>query len=105
VLVQFHPARLALSSGDLRDVLDITPMFTHTSHSYLLAEAAVAALAVAATGLLVSLLMQSRRYVVRAITLTLVLTLTAKSIAAILLGRAASWLQWLTPGVALGLVT
>jgi VanZ family protein len=103
ILVQFDPARLALSSGDLRDTLGITPMFTHTSHAYLLAEAAVAALAVLAMGLLVSLLMQSRRYALRAMALTLLLTLTAKSIAAILLGRAASWLQWLTPGVALGL--
>ena len=103
ILVQFHPARLAFSSGDLRDLFDVTPVFTHTSHAYLLAEAAVAALAVIATGMLVSLLMQTRRYVVRAIALTLALTLTAKSISAILLGRAASWLQWLTPGVALGL--
>ena len=103
VLVQFHPARLALSSGDMRDTLDITPMFTHTSHSYLLAEAAVAALAVVVTGLLVSLLVQSRHYLLRTLALTLLLTVTAKSIAAIQLGRATNWLQWLTPGVGLGL--
>ncbi len=103
ILVQFHPARLALGSGDLRDTLGITPMFPHTSHAYLLAEAAVTALAVITMGLLVSLLMQSRRDALRAMALTLLLTVTAKSIAAILLGRAAGWLQWLTPGVALGL--
>jgi VanZ family protein len=105
VLVQFHPARLAFGSGDLRDTLDITPMFTHTSHAYLLAEAAVAGFAVIAMGLLVSLLVLSRRYALRAMAATLVLTLVAKSVAAILVGRAANWLQWLTPGVALGLAT
>jgi len=105
VFVQFHPARLAFSSGDLRDMLDITPMFTHTSHTHLLAEAAVAGCAVITMGLLVSLLMLSRRYALHAMALTLVPTLVAKSVAAILVGRAANWIQWLTPGVALGLAT
>ena len=103
ILVQFHPAALAFGSGDLRDLLGVTPVFEHTSHAYLLAEATVVGLAVVTLGLLVSLLTQSRIYALRAIAATLLLTLVAKSIAAIMLGRAGSWLQWLTPGVALGL--
>ena len=102
VLIQFHPAPLALGSGDWREALGVAPLFTHTPRSYLLAEAAVAALAVTGTGLLVAALTQPPRYAVPAIALTLVLTLAAKSIAAATLARAAAWLQWLTPGVVWG---
>ena len=102
VLVQFHPAPLALGSGDLREALGILPLFVYTPQSYLRAEAAVATLAVMGISLLVSVVVQPRRYAMPAIALTLALTLTAKSIAAVTLTRAAQWLQWLTPGVAAG---
>lgn len=103
ILVQFHPAPLALGSGDLREALGILPLFAYTPQSYLRAEAAVAALAVMGISLLVSVVMQPQRYAMPAIALTLVLALTTKSIAAITLTRAAQWLQWLTPGVAVGI--
>jgi VanZ family protein len=102
ILAQFHPAPLALGSGDLREALGIPPLFAYTPQSYPRAEAGVAALAVMGIGLLVSVLMRPQRYAVPAIALTLLLTLTAKSIAAITLARTAQWLQWLTPGVAAG---
>lgn len=102
ILVQFHPAPLALGSGDLREVLGILPSFAYTPPSYLRAEAAVAALGVMGISLLVSVVVQPQSYAMPAIALTLVLTLTAKSIAAVSLTRAAQWLQWLTPGVAAG---
>ncbi len=104
IVIQFHPAPPALGSGNLRDALGITPLFMHTSQAYWLAETAVVTLAVIALGLTVSLLMQTRRYALRAMVLTLLLTLAAKSAAAVMLGRGAQWLQWLTPGVAAGLV-
>ena len=103
IVIQFHPATPALGSGNLRDALGIAPLFMHTSQAYWLAETAVVALAVIALGLLISLLMQSRRYALRAMVLTLFLTLAAKSVAAVMLGRGNQWLQWLTPGVAAGL--
>ena len=78
ILIQFHPSPLALGSGNLRDMLGITPLFMHTSQTYWLAETAVVALAVTAVGLTVSLLMQSQRYALRAMLLTLLLTLAAK---------------------------
>ena len=101
ILVQFHPAPLALGSGDLRE-LGLPPLFAYTPQSYLQAEAWVAAFAVLGIGLLVSMLMRPQRYAMPAIALTLLLTLAAKSIAAVTLARAAQWLQWLTPGVAAG---
>ena len=102
ILVQFHPAPLALGHGDLRESLGIAPLFAHAPQSYLLAEAGVAALAVMGIGLLLSVLVQPQRSALPAIALTLLLTLAAKSIAAVTLARAAQWLQWLTPGVAAG---
>ncbi len=98
IVIQFHPSAVAFGSGNLRDVFGITPMFMHSSQAYLLAEAAVVALAVAAIGLAISLLMQSRRYTLRAMLATLLLTAAAKSIAAAAITRSANWLQWLTPG-------
>ena len=102
ILVQFHPAPLALGSGDLREALGLPPLFAYMPQSYLRAEAGVAAFAVIGAGLILSVLMQPQRYAMPAMALTLVLTLAAKSIAAVTLARAAQWLQWLTPGVAAG---
>ena len=102
ILVQFHPAPLALGSGNLRESLGIAPLFAHAPQSYLQAEAGVAALAVMGIGLLLSVLVQPQRSAMPAIALTLLLTLAAKSIAAVTLTRTAQWLQWLTPGVAAG---
>ena len=61
ILIQFHHAPLALGSGDLRETLHITPFFSHTPQSYLMAEGGVVALAIIAIGLLVSLLTQPTR--------------------------------------------
>jgi VanZ family protein len=104
IVIQFHPSPVAFGSGNLREVIGLTPGFMHTSQAYLLGEAGVVALAVTAIGLLISLLMESRRYTFRVMITTLLLTAAAKSIAAVTITRASSSLQWLTPGVAAGLV-
>ena len=104
IVIQFQPSPVAFGSGNLRDALGIAPMFMHSSRAYLLAEAAVVALAVTALGLAISLLMQTRRYTLRVMIATLLLTAAAKSVAAMAITRTANWLQWLTPGVAGGLL-
>ncbi len=104
LVIQFHPSPVAFGSGNLRDVLSITPLFMHSSQAYLLAEASVVALAVVAVGLVLSLIMQSRRYMLRAMVSTLLVTAAVKSVAAVAMTRTTNWLQWLTPGVAAGLV-
>jgi VanZ family protein len=104
IVIQFHPSTLAFGSGNVRDAFGITPMFMHSSQAYLLAEAAVVALAVIAVGLIVSLLVQSPRYALHTILLVFALTVAAKSIAAVAFTRTAALLQWLTPGVGAGLV-
>ena len=105
LVIQFQPSPVAFGSGNLRDVFGIAPLFMHSSLAYLLAEAAVVALAVITIGLAISLVMQSRRYTLQVMLATLLLTAVAKSIAAISISRAANWLQWLTPGVVAGLLT
>ncbi len=104
IVVQFHPSSVVFGSGNLREVLGVTPMFMHSSQAYLLGEAAVVALAVIGIALTISLLMRSRKYTSRVMLLTLLLTGAAKSIAAVMITRSANWLQWLTPGVAAGFV-
>ena len=103
LVIQFYPGPLALGSGDWRDTLHIAPYFPHTPLAYLLAEAGVVALAVAAIGLLVSLLLKPRQSPVPAIMVTLLLTVTVKTAATATVTRAAHWLQWLTPGALLGI--
>ncbi len=103
ILTQFHQSPLALSSGDLREVLRFTPIFAHTPQSYLLAEAGVVACTIIAVGLLISLLTRPQQRAAPAIAVTLSLALAAKSLAAVTMARSGSWLQWLTPGVAAGL--
>lgn len=103
ILIQLHQAPLALGSGDLREMLHITPFFSHTPQSYLVAEGGVVALAIVAIGLLVSLLTQPTRPAAPAIALTLILALAAKSIAAVTMARSGYWLHWLTPGLAVGI--
>ncbi len=102
VVIQFYPSPPAFGSGNVRDALDLTPMFMHSSQAYLLAEAAVVALAITAVGLIISLLARSRGDALRVTLLTLVLAVAAKSIAAIAMAHAINGLQWLTPGVAAG---
>ncbi|HYK15147.1 MAG TPA: VanZ family protein [Burkholderiales bacterium] len=105
IVIQFQPSPLAFGSGNLRDAFRLTPVFMHSSQAYLLGEAAIVALAVTAIGLAISLLLQSRRYSLRVMLATLLLTAAAKSVAAAAIARTANWFQWLTPGVAAGLAT
>jgi VanZ family protein len=104
LVIQFHPSALAFGSGDVRDIFGVTPMFMHSSQAYALAEASVVGLAVIVLGLIVSLLVQSRRNAPVAMVVTLAATIGVKSIAVAMMGRSAHWLPWLTPGVAAGLV-
>ena len=103
IVIQFQPSPLAFGSGNLRDAFRLTPVFMHSSQAYLLGEAAIVALAVTAIGLAISLLLQSRRYSLRVMLATLLLTAAAKSVAAVAIARTANWFQWLTPGVAAGI--
>jgi len=103
ILIQFHQAPLVFGGGEWRGILQFQPLFTHTPQIYILAESAIAALATTAIALLISLLLQPQQSAAPPIALTLVLALTAKSIAAATLARAEHWLQWLTPGVGTGI--
>ena len=103
IAIQFHLAPLTFGSGDLREALRLAPYFAHTPQSYLLVEAAVAALAVIAVGLLVSLLLLRVQHQLLAALMVLLVALVARALAAATLARSAHWLQWLTPGTPLGL--
>jgi VanZ family protein len=103
VVVQFHSAPLLFGSGDLRDALRLVPYFEYAPPSYLLTEATVVVLATVAVGLLISLVLQPGQRPLLPVLAVLLLALAARAIAAATLVRSAHWLQWLTPGTALGL--
>jgi len=103
IVIQFYPAPLMFGSGDLRDVLRLEPGFAHSPQSYLLAEAAVAVFATGAVGLLISLLLQSAQRPLLPFLTVMLLGLAARAAAAATMVRSTLWLQWLTPGTALGL--
>ncbi len=102
LLAQFDTAPFALSGGDLRETLEITPLFVHTPQSYLLAEAASAACSLLAISLIATLLIRPPRSALPTLLALTVITVIIKSIAALTLARLTNPLQWLTPGTALG---
>lgn len=104
LFIQFDPAPLALASGDLRDTLGLKPWFAYAPASYQNVETCIAALAMLTVGLLAVQIATSPPAALLTGAVALVLTICAKSIAAWSLTRAASPLQWLTPGVMGGLL-
>ncbi len=104
LFIQFDPAPLALASGDLRDTLALKPWFAYAPASYQNAETCIAALAALTIGLLAAQIAISPSMALLAGASLLALTISAKSVAVWTLARAASPLQWLTPGVAGGLL-
>ncbi len=104
LFIQFDPAPLALSSGDLRDAFALNAWYSYTPAAYQLAESGVAALALIALGLLAAQLAVSPATAALAAATALVLTVVSKSIALWSVGRSASLLQWLTPGISSGFV-
>jgi VanZ family protein len=105
IVIQFNQSPLAFSSGDMRDTLKFAPLLTHTPRLYLLAEACTAALAMIVIGLLVTLPLRAERSALPAITAALMAAFVVKSVATAILTRSTHWLQWLTPGVTLGIAT
>ncbi len=103
IVTQLYPVPLALGGGDMREALNLAPVFTHTPGSYVAAQAFVAALFIVAVGLLVSLSVQPQRAPLPAIAAVLLFAFTVKSLAVETL-TAANWSQWITPGVVLGLI-
>jgi len=103
IVTQLYPVPFALGTGDLREVLNLAPLFTHSPRSYVAAQAIVAALFTVAMGLLVSLSVQPQRTPLPVIAAILLFAFIVKSLAMETL-TAANGSQWITPGVVLGLI-
>ena len=104
LFIQFDPSTLALGSGDWREWLGLSPWFEYVPATYQTVETCIGALAAAALGLLGAQIAVSRAAAATVIAATLACTLIAKSAAVWSLARAASPLQWLTPGLSEGLL-
>ena len=102
LFTQLNPETLLFGNGDLRDLLERTPLPLHPAEVFIQIEAAVAACNMVAVGLFASSLAQDgqpRRLLV----LPLAAALGLKTIAVGVLLKAQNVFAWLTPGALLGL--
>lgn len=99
LFIQFDPAPLALASGDLREALGFNALFPYAPATYQNVEMGVAMMTAVALGLLAAQIAATQTSAVPLAACALTLTCLAKSIAVWSFARAASPLQWLTPGV------
>jgi VanZ family protein len=104
LFIQFDPSTLALASGDWREWLGLKPRFAYMPATYQTVETCIGALAAVALGLLATQIAVNRTAAAMVAATTIAFTLIAKSAAVWSLARAASPLQWLTPGLSAGLL-
>ena len=104
LFIQFDPSTLALASGDWREWLRFKPWFAYVPTTYQTVETCIGALAAIALGLLAAQITVNRTAAAMVVAATIAFTLIAKSAAVWSLARAASPLQWLTPGLSEGLL-
>ena len=102
IALQLYQAPLPFTSGDVRDIFDLSPWFAYTPNAYLLAEAVSAGLALTGSSMLAAFLVRPGRSVWPVIAIALALAVAVKSVGAMAFSHATQTLQWATPGVLLG---
>lgn len=104
LFTHLHPTAQLFGTGNLRATLDLPVYLMHTPQRLATAEATVTGLNLVGLGLMIALLSRRAGAVAPAIAAVVAAGLLVKSIAAVTLFAAAAPLNWLTPGVTLGLV-
>lgn len=105
LLTHLHPTAQSFGTGYLRATFDLPAYFSHTPQLLLLAETAVVFFNLLGLGLLISSLMRQALSPLALIATVVATGLVIKSIAAVALFKLTGPLTWLTPGVALGLLS
>lgn len=104
LLTQLHAAPISMGNGDLRSSLQLASLFPYAPESYRYAEAGLVMLNITALGLLLaSAARTTGSGYWRALTLLIAGACALKTAAALLILRAASPWNWLTPGFGMGL--
>jgi VanZ family protein len=105
LFTHLHPTAQLFGTGNLRATLDLPVYLIHTPQRLAAAEAAVTCLNLVGLGLLITLLLRRGASAAPLIAAVAIAGLLVKSVAATVLFAAPAPLNWLTPGVTLGLMT
>ena len=103
LFTQLNPETLLFGNGDLRELLEHTPLPLHPAEVFIQMEAAVAACNLIAVGLFASSLARDGQPLRRLLMVPLAAALALKTIAVGVLLKAQNVFAWLTPGALLGL--
>lgn len=105
LLTHLHPTAQSFGTGYLRATFDLPAYLSHTPQLLLLAETAVVFFNFLGLGLLMSSLMRRAPSRLALIVTVVAIGLAIKSVAAVALFKLTGPFTWLTPGVALGLLS
>lgn len=103
LLTQLSPETQLFATGDLRQLLPLTPAVPYAAHSYFMIEATITALHLLAIGLFARSLLATRLTTAPLLVAFLLLALLVRTLAGAVLAPPADALAWLTPGAAVGL--
>lgn len=105
LLTQLSPETILFGAGDLRHLLDITPVVPYAAHSFVALESSIIVCNSVAIGLIVRSLLADRNSPHLATFAFFLFALTIRSLAAAILIDPANAFAWLTPGATLGMLT
>src|SRR5688572_12216445 len=102
---QLHPTMQLFGTGYLRNTFDVPSWVMHTPSLLLVAEAAVTGFNVVGLGLVIVALARPRVSQVAVLAIVLGSAFAVKTFVAVAVAKTAGPLAWLTPGVAVGVIT
>lgn len=105
LLTQLSPETILFGAGDLRHLLDITPVVPYAAHSFLALESAIIICNTVAIGLITRSLLADHQSPHLATLGFFAFALTIRSLAAAILIDPLNAFAWLTPGASLGMFT
>lgn len=104
LLTQSSPETLLFTTGDLRNVLELTPAVPYAAHSFFVLEAAVIGCNTVVIGLLARSLLADRAAPHLVLIAFFILALAIRTLSAAVLVAPQDALAWLTPGAEVGLL-
>ena len=105
LLTQLSPETILFGAGDLRHLLDITPVVPYAAHSFVALEGVIIVCNSVAIGLLVRSLLADRSSPHLTTLAFFVFALIIRTLAAAILIDPQNAFAWLTPGATLGMLT
>ena len=105
LLTQLSPETILFGAGDLRHLLEITPVVPYAAHSFVAFESGIIVCNTIAIGLIVRSLLAEHISPHATTFAFFIFALTIRSLAAAILIDAGNAFAWLTPGATLGMLT